>query len=235
MRLAAAAALFAGAVTAASPPAYAQTGNLLRCVVHHSPEAGRLATCTAPVATGKGEWTFQIIGREPNIVTRVEIYEIGRDTPRQVLEGFELRPTLVRGDARTPGRIDIVLQDVDFDRHADLRIAIGPAGAEGTAYRWFLFDRGADAFAPTGLLDAIRSPIVNARRKSIQGVFTDERGRTGRMVLKWRDGKLEPLSAIARERTEDGRCIASHYVRREGKFEKTRETECRPGAEPGED
>jgi len=42
------------------------------------------------------------------------------------------------------------------------------------------------------------------------------------------------LRAIAQERTEDGRCIASHYVHREGKFEKTRETECR-AAPSGED
>jgi hypothetical protein len=148
-----------------------------------------------------------------------------------VLEGFELRPALVRGDGREPGRVDFVLQDVNFDRHDDLRLAIGPPSGDGTAYRWFLFDRATDAFVPTDALDALKSPVFNARRRLATGAFKDERGRTGRVSFKWRDGRLEPVGAIARERTRDGRCIASHYVMREGKFAKLRESECSAGAE----
>ena len=224
----------AGALLAlAALPAHAQSGNLLRCLVHQSPEAGRLATCTGRVSPKQTEWTFVLAGRAPNVVTRIEIYQIGRDGPRQVIEGFELRPTLVRGDGgRDPGRVDFVLQDVNFDRSADLRIATGPAGEDGVAYRWFLFDPDAEAFALTGLLDAIKSPVVNATRKLVLGAFKDERGRAGRVSFKWRDGKLEPVGALAEERTEDGRCLASHYVVRDGKFEKIRESECRPGREP---
>jgi hypothetical protein len=217
----------------AAAPAQAQIGgNQLRCVVHDSPEAGRLATCTGRVSLKQTEWTFVLVGHAPNIVTRIEIYQIGRDAPRQVIGGLDLRPALVRGDGRAPGRVDFVLQDVNFDRSADLRIAVGPGGEDGVAYRWFLFDADADQFAPTGLLDAIRSPVINATRKLILGAFKDERGRTGRVSFKWRDGKLEPVGALAEERTEDGRCLASHYIVRDGKFEKIRESECRPGAAP---
>ncbi len=212
-----------------SLPAHAQSGNLLRCVVHDAPEAGRLATCTGRVSPRQTEWTFVLAGRVPNVVTRIEIYQVGRDEPRQVLEGFEARPALVRGDGRDPGRVDFVLQDVNFDRHADLRIALGPRDAEGTAYRWFLFEREAEEFAPTDLLDAIKSPIINARRKLVTGAFRDERGRSGRMSFKWKEGKLEPVGAIAEERSAEGGCIASHYVMRDGKFEKLRESACRPG------
>jgi hypothetical protein len=226
-------ALAAAALLAiAALPAQAQRGNLLRCVVHTLPEAGRLATCTGRVSPKQTEWTFVLAGRAPNIVTRIEIYQIGRDEPRQVIEGFELRPNLVRGDGRDPGRVDFVLQDVNFDRSADLRIAMGPAGEDGVAYRWFLFDSDGEAFAPTDLLDAIKSPIVNAARKLVLGAFKDERGRTGRISFKWREGKLTPVGALAEERTEDGRCRASHYIVRDGKFEKIREIECRPGREP---
>jgi hypothetical protein len=228
--LAAAASLALGL---AAGPAHAQSGNLLRCLVHPSPEGGRLATCTGRANPRYGEWTFVLMGRVPNIVTRIEIHEPGSDRPRQVLEGFELRPGLARGDgARDPGRVDFVLQDVNFDRSADLRIAIGPADAEGIAYRWFLFDRDGEHFAPTDLLDAIKSPVVNAKRRLVLGAFTDERGRKGRVSFRWRDGKLEPVAAVAQERTEEGRCLASHYVVRDGKFEKIRESACRPGAEP---
>lgn len=213
-----------------APPAQAQRGgNQMRCVVHHSSEAGRLATCTGRVSPKQPEWTFVLVGRVPNIVTRIEIYQAGRDAPRQVIEGFELRPGLVRGDGRDPGSVDFVLQDVNFDRSADLRIATGPAGDDGVAYRWFLFDAEGEAFAPTGLLDAIKSPVINATRKLILGAFKDERGRTGRVSFKWRDGTLEPVGALAEERTEDGRCLASHYIVRDGKFAKIRESECRPG------
>jgi hypothetical protein len=213
----------------AASPAHAQDGgNRLRCIVHDSPEAGRLATCTGRVNTKQTEWTFVLVGHAPNIVTRIEIYQIGRDAPRQVIGGLDLRPALVRGDGRDPGRVDFVLQDVNFDRSADLRIAIGPAGDDGVAYRWFLFDADGEAFAPTGLLDAIKSPVINATRKLILGAFKDERGRTGRVSFKWRDGRLEPVGALAEERTEDGRCLASHYIVRDGKFAKIRETECRP-------
>jgi len=217
----------------AAAPAQAQSGNLLRCIVHDAPEGGRLATCTGRVNLRHDEWTFVLIGREPNIVTRLEIHQTGRGAPRQVIEGFELRPNLVRGDGgRDPGRVDFVLQDVNFDRSADLRIGIGPADADGTAYRWFLFDRDGEAFAPTDLLDAIKSPVINARRKLVLGAFTDERGRKGRVAFKWREGKLEPVGAVAEERTVDGGCLASHYIVRDGKFEKIRETACRAGAEP---
>lgn len=221
----------------AAVPAHAQIGgNQLRCLVHQSPENGRLATCTGRVSPKQTEWTFILVGRAPNIVTRIEIYQPGRDEPRQVLDGFELRPNLVRGDGgRDPGRVDFVLQDVNFDRSADLRIAIGPADEDGTAYRWFLFAADGDAFAPTDLLDAIKSPVINATRKLILGAFKDERGRAGRVSFKWREGKLEPVGALAEERTEDGRCLASHYIVRDGKFEKIRESECRPSREPGSD
>ena len=228
--------LLAAAVLALSAlPAHAQSGNLLNCLVHQVPEAGRLATCTGRVSHKQSEWTFVLIGRAPNIVTRIEIFQPGGDGTRQVIEGFEARPRLVRGDGRDPGRVDFVLQDVNFDRSADLRIAAGPPDGDGTAYRWFLFDADADAFAPTDLLDAIRSPVINAKRKLVMGAFKDERGRTGRVSFKWRDGKLDPSGALAVERTDDGRCVVSHYAMREGKFEKLRETECRPGAEPGPD
>jgi hypothetical protein len=220
------------AALAAAAHAQAQSGNRLSCVVHDVPQAGRLATCTGRVSVRQNEWTFALVGRAPNIVTRIEIYQSGRDEPRQVIE-VEARPRLVRGDGRDPGRVDFVLQDVNFDRIADLRIAIGPPDAEGTAYRWFLFDKDEDAFAPTALLDTIKSPVINGKRKLVMGAFRDERGRTGRVSFKWRDGKLDPSGAIAEERSEDGRCVASHYAMREGKFEKRRETECRPGAEPG--
>jgi hypothetical protein len=217
----------------AAVPAQAQiAGNQLRCVVHDSPEAGRLATCTGRVSLKQTEWTFALVGHAPNIVTRIEIYQIGRDAPRQVIGGLDLRPALVRGDGRDPGRVDFVLQDVNFDRSADLRIAVSPGGEDGVAYRWFLFDADAEQFAPTGLLDAIRSPVINATRKLILGAFKDERGRTGRVSFKWRDGRLEPVGALAEERNEDGRCLAAHYIVRDGKFEKIRESECRPGAVP---
>jgi hypothetical protein len=219
----------------AAAPAQAQSGgNLLRCVVHDSPEAGRLATCAGRVSPKQTEWTFVLVGHPPNVVTRIEIYQIGRDAPRQVIGGLDLRPALVRGDGRDPGRVDFVLQDVNFDRSADLRIAVGPAGDDGVAYRWFLFDADGEQFAPTDLLDSIRSPVVNASRKLILGAFKDERGRTGRVSFKWKDGRLEPVGALAEERTEDGRCHASHYIVRDGRFEKTRESECRPGAMPDE-
>ncbi|MCW5773864.1 MAG: hypothetical protein KIT16_19640 [Rhodospirillaceae bacterium] len=206
--------------------ARAETGNLLSCTVHDSPEAGRLATCTGRIAPGRPEWRYVLRGRVPNIVTRIEIYESGRETPRQVLDGFELRPRLARGDTRDPGRADFVLQDANFDRFADLRIAIGPPDTEGTAYRWFLFDRESGKFAPTDLLDRLRDPKFNARRRLVLGAFRDERGRTGRIAFKWRDGKLEPVGASARAVDEYGRCTISHYIVRDGKFEKRRETAC---------
>jgi hypothetical protein len=225
--------VLAAALVVLALPAHAQSGNLLNCLVHEAPAAGRLATCTGRVSHKQGEWTFALIGRAPNIVTRIEIHEAGRDAPRQVIEGFEARPNLVRGaGSRDPGRVDFVLQDVDFDRSADLRIATGPPDDDGTAYRWFLFSSEADAFLPTDLLDAIKSPVINAKRKLVMGAFKDERGRTGRVSFKWRDGKLDPSGAMATERTEDGRCIVSHYAMRDGKFEKLRESECRPGEEP---
>lgn len=223
--------LAAAALIAAALPARAETGNRFACIVHHAPEAGRLATCTGQASTRHGAWTFVLRGRAPNIVTRIEIYEPGRDTPRQVIDGFELRPPLVRGDGREPGRVAFILQDVNFDRHNDLRLAIGPPAAEGTAYRWFLFDPAAGAYVPTTALDALRDPVFNPRRKLVQGAFKDERGRTGRIAFKWRAGKLEPVGAVAHERSEDGRCIASHYTVREGKFAKLRESECRAGGE----
>jgi hypothetical protein len=102
----------------------------------------------------------------------------------------------VRGDGRDPGRVDFVLQDVNFDRSADLRIAIGPGDEDGVAYRWFLFSAEGDMFAPTDLLDAIKSPVINATRKLVLGAFKDERGRTGRVSFKWREGKLEPVGAL---------------------------------------
>jgi hypothetical protein len=227
--------VFAAALVMAALPARAQSGNLFNCFVHQVPEAGRLATCTGRVSHKHSEWTFVLIGRAPNIVTRIEISQPGRDAAPQVIDGFEARPRLVRGDGRDPGRVDFVLQDVNFDRIADLRIAAGPPDAEGTAYRWFLFDAEADAFVPTDLLDAIKSPVINAKRKLVMGAFKDERGRTGRVSFKWRDGKLDPSGAMAEERTEDGRCIVSHYAMRDGKFEKLRESECRPTPESSED
>ena len=221
------------AVALSAGPALAQSGgNQLRCVVHDAPQAGRLATCTGRVSPKQATWTFVLLGHAPNIVTRIEIYETGRDGPRQVIDGLDLRPALVPGDGRDPGRVDFVLQDVNFDRSADLRIAMTPGGEDGIAYRWFLFDGDSGQFAPTELLDQIRSPVINATRKLILGAFKDERGRTGRVSFKWRDGKLEPVGALAEERTEDGRCLASHYIVRDGKFEKIRESECRPGAAP---
>lgn len=235
MKALAAAAAFATALAATTAMAQTERGNLLRCVVPAAPEAGRLAICTGRVGPQQTEWTFFLVGRAPNVVTRIEIYQAGRDEPRQVIDGFEARPPLVRGDGREPGRVEFVLQDVNFDRSADLRIALGPPDAEGTAYLWFLFDRDADAFAPTDAFDQVRSPIVNARRRTILGAFKDGRGRTGRMAFKWRDGKLEPVSAIAEERTDDGRCTASHYTMRDGKFEKLRETDCRARPESSED
>lgn len=210
----------------------AETGNRLSCVVHDAPEAGRLATCTGLVAPGQPEWRFELRGRTPNIVTRIEIFQGGRERPRQVLDGFEATPTLVKGDTRAPGRVDFVLQDANFDRFADLRLAKAPPGEEGTAHVWFLFDRETGRFRQSDALDLLRDPVFNARRRLVLGAFRDERGRTGRVSFKWRDGRLEPVGAMARERTEDGRCIVSHYIVRDGKFEKRRETECGRDSEP---
>ena len=234
MRWLAAAVLFGAAASAAGAlPAQGQTGNQFKCIVHHSPEEGRLASCAGRVSHQHPEWTFVLRGREPNVVTSIEIHQRGQETPKQVLTGFELRPNLVRGDGVHPGRVDFVLQDVNFDRLLDLRLAMGPPEGDGTAYRWFRFDREAEEFVPTDALDAVKSPVFNPRRRLVLGSFKDERGRTGQIAFKWRDGKLEPVGAIAHERTDDGRCIATHYVMRDGQFEKLRESECRPGAEPG--
>lgn len=233
MRWLAAASLLAAAASAAGAlPAQAQTGNQFKCIVHHSPEEGRLATCTGRVSHQHPEWNFVLRGRTPNVVTSIEIHQRGQETPKQILSGFELRPSLVRGDGVHPGRVEFVLQDVNFDRFLDLRLAVGPPEGDGTAYRWFLFDRDAGEFVATDLLDAVKSPVFNARRRLVLGTFKDERGRTGQIAFKWRDGKLEPSGAVAHERTDDGRCIATHYVMRDGQFEKLRESECRPGAEP---
>jgi hypothetical protein len=148
----------------AAVPAQAQiAGNQLRCVVHDSPEAGRLATCTGRVSQKQTEWTFVLVGHAPNIVTRIEIYQIGRDAPRQVIGGLDLRPALVRGDGREPGRVDFVLQDVNFDRSADLRIAVSPGGEDGVAYRWFLFDADAEQFAPTACSTRSAAPSSTRR------------------------------------------------------------------------
>lgn len=227
--------IFAAAALAAAiapPAAEAQTGNLLKCLVHQVPEEGRLATCAGRVGGKQREWTFVLRGRPPNVVTRIEIYDTDLEKPRQVIDGFELRPRLVRAEGSFPGRIDFVLQDTNFDRLNDLRLAVGPPDGDGTAYRWFLFDGNAEAFAPTDALDGLRDPIFIIHRKLVSSAFKDERGRTGRVMYKWRGGKLDPVGAIAREQTEDGRCIASHYVMRDGKFEKRNETECRAGANP---
>lgn len=225
--------LGAAATSAGALPALAQTGNMMKCIVHPSPEEGRLATCTGRVSHQHPEWNFVLRGRVPNIVTSIEVYQRGQETPKQVLSGFELRPNLLRGDGVHPGRVDFVMQDMNFDRLYDIRLAMGPPGEDGTAYRYFVFDREAEEFVPTAALDAVKSPVFNPRRRLVLGAFKDERGRTGQIAFKWRDGKLEPVGAIANERTDDGRCIATHYVMRDGQFEKLRESECRPGAEPG--
>ena len=231
VRTIAAAMLLLGAVGRAE----AQSTNHLACVVHDAPEEGRLVTCTGRVSPRLPEWRFELRGHPPNIVNRIEIYETGRETPRQVLDGFDLRPRLVARDGASNGQADFILQDVNFDRLNDLRIAVGPPDADGTAYRWFLFDKEANEFVSTDALDALRDPIFNTGRKLVMGAFKDDRGRTGRIVYKWREGALEPVGALARERTDDGRCIASHYVMRDGKFEKRNETECRPSDEPAAD
>ena len=235
MRWLAAASLLAAASAAGALPARAETGNLFKCIVHHSPEEGRLATCTGRVSHQHPEWSFVLRGRVPNVVTSIEVHQRGQETPKQTLSGFELRPNLVRGDGVQPGRVDFVLQDVNFDRFNDLRLAMGPPDGDGTAYRWFVFDREAEEFVPTDALDAVKSPVFNSRRRLVLGSFKDERGRTGQIAFKWREGKLEPVGAIAHERTDDGRCIATHYIMRDGQFEKMRESECKAGAEPGEE
>ena len=75
-------ALGAAAVLAAcAGEAAAQAGNVFACVVHPSVDDGRLATCMGRAIPGRGEWRFVLRGREPNIVTRIEIYEPGRDAP----------------------------------------------------------------------------------------------------------------------------------------------------------
>ncbi|MGH7006688.1 MAG: XAC2610-related protein, partial [Alphaproteobacteria bacterium] len=209
----------------------AQSGNHLACLVHDAPGDGRLATCTGRVSPRHPEWRFVLRGRAPNIIGSIEVYETGRETPRQTLSGFDVRPRLVPGDGIAPGRVDFVLQDVNFDRFNDLRLAVGPPDGDGTAYHWFLFDKDADAFVPTDVLDGLRDPLFNPRRRLISSSFKDERGRTGRVTYKWRDGKLDASGAFAHERTEDGRCIATHYVMRDGRFEKKTETECRAGEE----
>jgi len=225
----------AALLAAGTGGAAAQSGNLLACIVHQAVDDGRLATCTGRASTRHAEWRFVLRGRAPNIVTRIEIYETARDAPRQVIEGLELRPNLVQGDGLSAGRVDFVLQDVNFDRSNDLRIAIGPPEGDGTAYRWFLFDADAGAFVPTDLLDALRDPVFNAKRKLVSAAFKDERGRTGRVSYKWREGKLDPVGAYAMERQEDGRCTVSHYVMRDGAFAKRNETECRRGGETERD
>jgi hypothetical protein len=207
-------------------PAAAETGNWMRCVVHHEPEEGRLATCTGRVSPRHPPWTFVLRGEPPNHVAQIEIYETGRETPRQVLANLNLRPPLVQGNGIVPGRVAFVLQDVNFDRLSDLRLAIGPPDADGTAFRWFLFDTDKGEFVATDTLDILRDPIVTPRRRLIQGAFRDERGRSGHIAFKWQGSELVPVGAIAREQS-DGRCIAIHYVVRDGKFERRRETECR--------
>ena len=205
----------------ASHPALAQTASQLSCNVPYAPDDGRLAICTGKVAPGHPVWTFVLRGRKPNIITRIEIYQLGKEKPRQVLEGFEVRPKLVPHDAVSAGQVDFVLQDANFDRLADLRIGIGPPDADGTAYRWFLFDRGTGKFKPTTALDRIRDPVINYRHRLVISAFHDARGRTGRIAFMWHSGKLVPVSARAREVTDYGRCYIAHYLFRDGKFQKT--------------
>jgi hypothetical protein len=178
------------------------------------------------VAPGRPAWRFVLRGTPPNTVTRIEIFEIGTQRPRQVLAGFTAHPKLVPRDAVSNGKADIALQDVNFDRLADLRIAVGPPDADGTAYHWFLFNRGTGMFERTDALDRIRDPVINYSHRLVISAFHDQRGRTGRIAFMWHQGSLAPVSARARETTPYGRCFIAHYLYRDGKFDKTRETAC---------
>jgi hypothetical protein len=220
-------ALAAAALPLAAWPAAAEYRGLLDCTVFDAPREGRLATCTGRVSHQHPHWTWVVRGEAPNRVTAIEIYEREKPEPRQVIKGFVARPALTPGDGREKGSIALILQDVNFDGAADLRLARGPAGDIGVRYRWWTFDKEKGEFVATDLLDEVLTPVINARRRSIVGAGTDARGRPLRVLYKWRNGRLDPSAAIARSRDDFGKCTLVHYVVKEGKFEKKQETECR--------
>ncbi len=227
MRRALALLLAGGWIGAAGPGAAAEYKGLLDCTVDDVPVNGRLATCTGRVSPNMPYWTWVVRGQAPNRVTSIEIYEHEKTEPRQVLRGFTARPALVPGDRRDKGSIALILQDVNFDREADLRIALGPPGDIGVRYRWWLFDKAKGEFVATDLLDAVLSPIVNVRRKSIIGAGKDDKGRALQVLYKWRNDRLDPSAAQARGRDEAGNCIVTHYISKNGKFEKKMVTDCK--------
>jgi hypothetical protein len=199
----------------------------LACRVHDVPEAGRLATCTGQIGPRYPQWTWVLIGEPPDRITRIEIFEPGKEQPRQVLEGIDERPPLARDFGENRGRVGFVLEDVNFDGMPDLRLAKGPPDESGTAYRWWLFDKSADSFAPSEALDSLRNPAVNRKRRLVIGAARDERGRQARIFYRWQQGQLAPVSAEAQGNDEHGTCVRSHYTVKDGKFEKLRETDCR--------
>ncbi len=227
----AAAAVLVSAFLCGALPLAAENRERLDCRVHETPQQGRLATCTGRVSPKHPAWTWVLIGTPPDRVTRIEIYEPNQPEPRQVLEGFEARPPLRPNWGPDKGHIAFVLQDVNFDRMPDLRLATGDRDETGFGYRWWLFDKESETFVASDALGKLRSPTINNKKRLLIAAAKDERGRTARIVYRWKDGVLTPVGAQAYERTEDGRCIRSHYTVKDGKFEKLRETECRLPAE----
>jgi hypothetical protein len=217
----------AGLAAATAAPAAAETvppAHGLACQVHDPPEGGRLATCLGRAHPSLPHWRFVLVGAPPDRVARIDIYEEGRDLPRQTLDAAGARPDMAR-----LGRA-FVLEDVNFDRRADLRLALAAPGAatdaEGIAYRWWIFDAGSTAFIPTTALDGIRDPRVNPHRKLIVGTVVDRRGRRGEATYRWRDGALTPVGAWVIERGENGACTRHHYVRDGEAWRKVREQPC---------
>lgn len=206
-----------------SAPAAAETippAHGLACQVHDPPEGGRLATCLGRAHPGLPHWRFVLVGAPPNRVARIDIFEEGRDLPRQTLDAAGARP-----DLAALGR-SFVLQDANFDRMADLRLALSGADPDGIAYRWWIFDRASTAFIPTTAFDDIRDPRVNPARKLIVGAIVDRRGRRGEASYRWREGRIVPVGAWVIERGENGACTRHHYMRDGEAWRKVREQPC---------
>jgi hypothetical protein len=211
--------------------ALAEGQSRLDCRVHEVTASGRLATCTARIGAQHPEWTWVLVGEPPDRITRIEIYEPGKDEPRQVLDGLDERPALRRDFGGQRGSVAFVLEDVNFDGVFDLRLQKGPADEAGVPFRWWLFDKTSGQFVPSPALDGVRSPAVNVKRRLLIGTARDEQGRHARIFYRWREGQLAPVAAEAVGRTEHGACVRSHYTMKDGKFEKLRETECAPRRE----
>ena len=214
----------AGLVLLAALPAEAQQmRDRFECRVHRPPEGDRLATCTGRPHPREQGWTFVLIGRGPNRIQRIEIYELGVDQPRQVLDGFEGRPPLRDGD------VGFALQDFTFDGYDDLRIALAPRPGQGTPFKWWQFDRESKSFVATDKLDDVLDPAIRPRKKRIIGAWRDAEGRPGRAVYRWRAGELAMVGGEVYDRKPDGTCRRIVFVEKDGELRVLRELDCRPG------